>query len=93
METRTWPKCAQLAVAFNGVTPKNFHFLLEKIGFHLINRWDEADIFYPRVIYPWWRELCLTIPAWPCRYAWRERARAHRRIAGVFRVMRMCSGH
>jgi hypothetical protein len=45
METRTWPKCAQLAVVFNGVTPKNFHFLLEKIGFHLINRWDEADIF------------------------------------------------
>jgi 2-polyprenyl-3-methyl-5-hydroxy-6-metoxy-1,4-benzoquinol methylase len=28
---------------FNGVTPENFHFLLEKVGFHRINRWDEAD--------------------------------------------------
>ena len=26
---------------FNGVTPENFHFLLEKVGFHRINRWDE----------------------------------------------------
>lgn len=28
---------------FNGVTPENFHFLLEKVGFHRINRWDEED--------------------------------------------------
>jgi SAM-dependent methyltransferase len=28
---------------FNGVTPENFHFLLEKIGFRRLNRWDEAD--------------------------------------------------
>jgi hypothetical protein len=28
---------------FNGVTPENFHFLLEKVGFHRINRWDEDD--------------------------------------------------
>jgi hypothetical protein len=28
---------------FNGVTPENFHFLLEKVGFHRINRWDGAD--------------------------------------------------
>jgi SAM-dependent methyltransferase/phage repressor protein C with HTH and peptisase S24 domain len=28
---------------FNGVTPEKFQFLLEKVGFHLLNRWDEAD--------------------------------------------------
>ena len=28
---------------FNGVTPENFHFLREKVGFHRINRWDEED--------------------------------------------------
>jgi SAM-dependent methyltransferase/SOS-response transcriptional repressor LexA len=28
---------------FNGVTPENFHFLLEKVGFQRINRWDEDD--------------------------------------------------
>jgi hypothetical protein len=28
---------------FNGVTPENFRFLFEKIGFRLLNRWDEDD--------------------------------------------------
>ena len=28
---------------FNGVTPENFHFLLEKVGFRRINRWYEED--------------------------------------------------
>ena len=28
---------------FNGLTPENFHFLIEKVGFHRINRWDEDD--------------------------------------------------
>jgi SAM-dependent methyltransferase len=28
---------------FNGITPENFHFLLEKVGFHRISRWDEED--------------------------------------------------
>jgi hypothetical protein len=28
---------------FNGVTPENFHFLLEKVGFRRINCWYEED--------------------------------------------------
>jgi 2-polyprenyl-3-methyl-5-hydroxy-6-metoxy-1,4-benzoquinol methylase len=28
---------------FNGVTPENLRFLFEKIGFRLLNRWDEED--------------------------------------------------
>jgi SAM-dependent methyltransferase len=28
---------------FNGVTPENFQFLFEKIGFRQLNRWDTAD--------------------------------------------------
>lgn len=28
---------------FNQVTPENFHFLLAKVGFRLLNRWDEED--------------------------------------------------
>ena len=33
---------------FNGVTPENFQFLLEKVGFHRINRWDEDDTLGPK---------------------------------------------
>ena len=28
---------------FNGVTPENYHFLLAKVGFRLLNRWDSDD--------------------------------------------------
>jgi SAM-dependent methyltransferase len=28
---------------FNGVTPENWHFLLAKVGFRLLNRWDSDD--------------------------------------------------
>ena len=28
---------------FNGVTPENFHFLLEKVGFRRLSRWDSPD--------------------------------------------------
>ena len=28
---------------FNGITPENFQFLLEKVGFKLLNRWNEGD--------------------------------------------------
>ena len=28
---------------FNGVTPENFHFLLQKLGFQRLGRWDAAD--------------------------------------------------
>lgn len=28
---------------FNGVTPENWHFLLAKLGFRLLNRWDSED--------------------------------------------------
>ena len=28
---------------FNGVTPENYHFLLAKVGFRLLNRWDSED--------------------------------------------------
>ncbi|MEI7733622.1 MAG: methyltransferase domain-containing protein [Verrucomicrobiota bacterium] len=28
---------------FNGVTPENYHFLLAKVGFRLLNRWDTND--------------------------------------------------
>jgi SAM-dependent methyltransferase len=28
---------------FNGVTPENFQFLLEKVGFKLLNRWNSED--------------------------------------------------
>ncbi|HVR35804.1 MAG TPA: class I SAM-dependent methyltransferase [Methylomirabilota bacterium] len=28
---------------FNSVTPENFHFLFEKVGFRRLNRWDEED--------------------------------------------------
>lgn len=28
---------------FNGVTPEQFQFLFEKVGFRQINRWDSAD--------------------------------------------------
>ena len=30
---------------FNGVTPENFQFLLEKVGFRLLNRWNAEDSF------------------------------------------------
>ncbi|MDD4736401.1 MAG: class I SAM-dependent methyltransferase [Kiritimatiellae bacterium] len=28
---------------FNGVTPEKFHLLFERVGFKLVNRWDNAD--------------------------------------------------
>lgn len=28
---------------FNGITPENFHFLLEKVGFRRLHRWDSPD--------------------------------------------------
>lgn len=28
---------------FNGITPEQFHFLFEKVGFRRLNRWDDDD--------------------------------------------------